>query len=122
MGKIIMPKNSALLEEVEAALKIYYDANDWLSNDEYKRRLKEKIGDGQDESAYTKKMQITSYFGFTKWEDINDKRSLRRITESGRRFYEHIRDNDKDGLLEDLMSSLENTTFGRGNYGCPDSD
>ena len=40
MGKIIMPKNSALLEEVEAALKIYYDANDWLSNDEYKRRLK----------------------------------------------------------------------------------
>ena len=122
MGKIIMPKNSALLEEVEAALKIYYDANDWLSNDEYKRRLKEKIGDGQDESAYTKKMQITSYFGFTKWKDINDKRSLRRITESGRTFYEHIRDKNKDGILEDLMSSLETTTFGRGNYGCPDSD
>lgn len=117
-----MPKNSALLEEVEAALKIYYDANDWLSNDEYKRRLKEKIGDGQDESAYTKKMQITSYFGFTKWQDINDKHSLRRITESGRVFYEHIRDKNKDGILEDLMLSLENTTFGRGNYGCPDSD
>ena len=26
MGKIVMPKNSALLDEVEAVLKIYYEA------------------------------------------------------------------------------------------------
>ena len=99
MGKIIMPKNSALLEEVEAALKfitMQMTGYQTMST----KKAKRKIGDGKDESAYTKKMQITSYFGFTKWEDINDKRSLRRITESGRRFYEHIRDNDKDGLLK----------------------
>ena len=84
MGKIVMPKNSALLEEVEAVLKIYYDANDWLHNDEYKRRLKALIGDDQYASSYTKKAQIASYFGFTEWEDFSNDRSLRRITESGR--------------------------------------
>ena len=30
MGKIVMPKNSALLNEIESVLKIYYEANDWL--------------------------------------------------------------------------------------------
>ena len=30
MGKIVMPKNSALLDEVEAVLKIYYEAGGWL--------------------------------------------------------------------------------------------
>ena len=32
MGKIVMPKNSALLEEVEAVLKIYNEAGSWISN------------------------------------------------------------------------------------------
>lgn len=58
MAKIVMPKNSALLEEVEAVLKIYYDANDWLSNDEYKRQLKNLIGDEQYASSYTKKPKL----------------------------------------------------------------
>lgn len=80
MAKIVMPKNSALLEEVEAVLKIYYDAGGWLSNDEYKRQLMAMIGDGQYASSYTKKAQITSYFGLTEWEDISNVRSLRRIT------------------------------------------
>ena len=43
MGKIVMPKNSALLEEVEAVLKIYFEAGGWLSNDDYKTRLKASI-------------------------------------------------------------------------------
>lgn len=37
MGKIVMPKNSALLNEIEAVLQIYYDAETWISNDEYKK-------------------------------------------------------------------------------------
>ena len=61
-----MPKNSALLNEIEAVLKIYYEANDWIPNDVYKTRLKELIGDDQYSSSYTKKAQITSYFGFTR--------------------------------------------------------
>lgn len=122
MAKIVMPKNSALLEEVEAVLKIYYDANDWLSNDEYKRQLKALIGDEQYASSYTKKAQITSYFGFTEWEDISNERSLRRITLRGKSFYEHLLAKDFDKINEDLLISLEENTFGRNNFGCPASD
>lgn len=122
MGKIVMPKNSALLEEVEAVLKIYYEAGCWISNDEYKRQLKAMIGDDQYASSYTKKAQITSYFGFTEWEDITNARSMRRITERGKNFYENLRQKNESGIFEDLMQSLEKTTFGRNNFGCPDSN
>lgn len=122
MGKIVMPKNSALLEEVEAVLKIYYEAGTWMSNEDYKRLLMAMIGDGQYASSYTKKAQITSYFGFTEWEDITNPRSLRRITESGKRFYKHLCNKNQDGILEELMRSLERVTFGRNNFGSPDSN
>lgn len=122
MGKIVMPKNSALLEEVEAVLKIYYEADGWLSNDEYKTKLKRIIGDDQYSSSCTKKSQITSYFGFTEWQDIENVRSLRRITTRGKAFYKHILAKDHEGIIEDLMTSLEEVTFGRKNFGCPDSD
>lgn len=58
MGKIVMPKNSALLNEIEAVLKIYYEANDWLANDVYKTKLKQMIGDDQYSSSYTKKRRL----------------------------------------------------------------
>ena len=117
-----MPKNSALLNEIEAVLKIYYEANGWLENENYKQRLKEMIGDDQYASSYTKKAQITSYFGFTEWENINSAFSRRRITSTGRKMYEALSTHDDDAVLELLMNSLETTTFGRNNFGCPDSD
>lgn len=122
MGKVVMPKNSALLHEVESVLKIYYEANDWLHNSVYKERLKELIGPDQYSSSYTKKAQITSYFGFTVWEDINNPQSKRRITESGKIMYEAIRDDNKERIQEILMLSLEAVKFGRSNYGSPESD
>lgn len=122
MAKIVMPKNSALLEEVESVLKIYYEEGGWLSNAEYRRRLEAMIGDGQYPSSYTKKAQITSYFGFTEWEDILNERSLRRITERGKAFYEHLVAKNMDAVNEDLLMALEKTTFGRNNFGCPASD
>ena len=61
MGKIVMPKNSALLNEIESVLQIYYEANDWLTNAIYKEHLKAMIGADQYSSSYTKKAQITSY-------------------------------------------------------------
>ena len=121
MGKIVMPKNSALLNEIEAVLKIYYEANDWISNDEYKQKLKALIGDDQYASSYTKKAQITSYFGFTEWETTSPQ-SKRRITESGRKMYEAITKGDTEMVQEVLMNSLENVKFGRDNFGCPDSN
>lgn len=122
MGKIVMPKNSALLNEIESVLKIYYDAGDWLANDIYKAKLKSMIGDDQYSSSYTKKAQITSYFGFTEWEDITNAHSRRRITPSGRKMYTAILNNDTAAIQLILLESLETVTFGRNNYGCPDSD
>lgn len=122
MGKIVMPKNSALLNEIEAVLKIYYEAGDWLSNDVYKERLKHEIGDNQYSSSYTKKAQITSYFGFTEWEDINNVRSLRRITNSGKKMYEALQSNNLKEINDIIMNALENVTFGRNNFGVPESD
>jgi hypothetical protein len=122
MGKIVMPKNSALLNEIESVLKIYYDSSDWLENDVYTERLKSLIGADQYQSSYTKKAQITSYFGFTIWENLNNPQSRRRITESGKSMYEAILANDKSKIVEVLMRSLESVKFGRDNYGCPESD
>lgn len=122
MGKIVMPKNSAVLDEVEAVLKIYSEAGGWLSNDDYKTELKKLIGDDQYASSYTKKAQITSYFGFTEWEDISNVRSLRRITERGKQFYSNLQRKNHAGIIECLICSLEQVTFGRNNFGCPDSD
>ena len=45
MGKIVMPKNSALLNEIESVLQIYYETDNWLPNDEYKAKLKSMIGE-----------------------------------------------------------------------------
>lgn len=122
MGKIVMPKNSALLNEIESVLKIYYDAGDWLENSKYKAKLKEMIGDDQYSSSYTKKAQITSYFGFTIWENIHNPQSKRRITDSGRKMYEAIKDNNPAAIQAVLMDALEKVKFGRDNYGCPDSN
>lgn len=121
MGKIAMPKNSALLNEIESVLQIYYEADNWLPNDEYKAKLKLMIGDDQYSSSYTKKAQITSYFGFTIWEDINNPQSRRRITPSGKKMYEAIKAEDTAAVQEVLMNALETVKFGRDNYGCPES-
>lgn len=122
MGKIVMPKNSALLNEIEAVLEIYYNHDGWLDNEKYKQELMEKIGDDQYSSSYTKKAQITSYFGFTVWQDINNPQSMRRITDSGKRMYRAIMANDVSEIQDTLMNSLETTKFGRNNFGCPSSD
>ena len=122
MDKVVMPKNSALLDEIQAVLKIYYEADDWLSNDIYKDRLKDLIGSEQYASSYTKKSQITSYFGFTEWEDILNAHSKRRITQAGKKMYEALISSNDLAIQEIIMESLENVVFGRNNYGVPSSD
>lgn len=122
MGKIVMPKNSALLDEIEPVLAIYYQANDWLENEAYKSKLKDMIGADQYASSYTKKAQITSYFGLTEWEDISNSRSRRRITAAGKKMYQALLQKNANLMREVLMEALENVAFGRDNYGCPDSN
>ena len=125
MGKMVIPKNSASIEEVMGAMQIYYDANDWLTNADYIQTFKTRIGiigDDGDSSAYTKRTEIGAYYGFIEWEDIKKTTSSRRITARGRRFLEHYNANDTDAVFEDIMCSLEEVTFGRNNYACRSSD
>lgn len=122
MGKVVMPKNSAVEEEIKAALGIYYEADDWVKNGDFTDKLKLLIGADQYHSSYTKKVQMTSYFGFTEWEDYSNAQSRRRITESGKRFYLAWINDDKEKMLEEIVFSIEHTVFGRNNCGCSDSD
>ena len=122
MGKVIMPKNSAIEEEIIAALQTYYENGGWMKNSDFTEQLKKVIGDGQYHSSYTKKVQMTSYYGFTEWEDFSKNTSPRRITESGKRFYEVWIKHDYDKMHDEIMYSLENVIFGRNNCGCSDSD
>jgi len=108
-----MPKNSALLNEITAVLKIYYDAGTWLNNADYVSQLKAIIGSNQYQSSYMKKSQMTSYFGFTTMQDWDNPRSDRKITESGNRFYEAFLANDQPSIDKEILESLENNTFGR---------
>ena len=125
MGKIVIPKNSASLEEVMGAIQIYNDKNDWLSNADFIQTYKSRIGvigDDTDSSAYTKKTEIGCYYGFLEWEDIRKTQSPRRITPRGRIFLEHYKANDIDAVHEDIMKSLEEVSFGRNNYACKSCD
>lgn len=125
MGKIVIPKNSASLEECMGAMQIYYDVNDWLSNSDFIQTYKVRIGiigDDNDSSAYTKKTEIGAYYGFIEWEDINRTQSPRRITPRGRTFLEHYNADNKEAMHEDIMCSLEEITFGRNNFACRSCD
>lgn len=122
MGKVVMPKNSALENEILAVLKIYYEEGDWLKNSDYVERLKKIIGDGQYSSSYTKKSQMTSYFGFTTWEDYKNNQSRRRITERGKKFYLAWSKNNSEEMHEQIILSIEENIFGRRNCGCSESD
>ena len=120
MGQIVIPKHTADLEEIFAALKIYYEAGSWLENAEHTAALKKLIGANQYPSSYPKKAQMLTYFGFTEWNPSRS--SERRITERGKDFYEHYIANDKESIFEDIMKALEFTTFGRNNKGVDSSD
>ncbi len=125
MARMIIPKNTASVEEVIGAMQIYYDANDWVSNADFIQEYKARygiIGDDTDSSAYTKKTEIGAYYGFIEWEDITRKQSPRRITPRGRIFLEHYRADDIDAMHEDIMCSLEEVVFGRNNYACCSCD
>lgn len=112
MGNIIMPKNSAAANEMEAVFSVYAANDGWITNQELIDRLKILIGE-QEPQAYTKKTQIPAYFGFIDWEDPAKSTSRRRITESGKRFYEGLINHDKDAIYKELLHSLKTRSFGR---------
>lgn len=123
MSKIVIPKHSADVDEMNAVLKIHYEANDWVKGSDFKRKLMAIIGADQYPSSYPKKAQVPAYFGFLESNVSSGGRiTERRITASGRAMYEAILADDNDTKRKLLMESLEKMIFGRNNAGSPSSN
>lgn len=123
MGKIVIPKHSADIDEMNAVLKIHHDANDWVGSQEYTKKLKAMIGADQYASSYPKKAQVPTYFGFLECKMTPKKRiTERRITETGKSMYEAIINDNIAERQRLLMDAIEKVIFGRNNGGCASSD
>lgn len=123
MGKIVIPKHSADIDEMNAVLKIHYDANDWVGSQEYTKKLKAMIGADQYASSYPKKAQVPTYFGFLECKMTPGKRiTERKITETGKSMYEAIINDNIAERQRLLMDAIEKVIFGRNNGGCASSE
>ena len=123
MSKIVIPKHSADIDEMNAVLKIHYEAGDWVKGSDFMRQLMAIIGAGQYKSSYPKKAQVPAYFGFLESNVSSGGRIIeRRITASGKAMYEAILENDNDSKRRLLMEALEKMVFGRNNAGSPSSN
>lgn len=123
MSKIVIPKHSADVDEMNAVLKIHYEADDWVKGTDFMSRLMAIIGAGQYKSSYPKKAQVPAYFGFLESNVSSGGRiTERRITTSGKEMYEAILAGDDDTKRRLLMEALEKMVFGRNNAGSPSSN
>ena len=123
MGKIVIPKHSADVEEMNAVLKIHYEANDWVKSREYVEKLKTMIDPDLYPSSYPKKAQVPTYFGFLECKITSGNNiTERRITNSGKKMYEAIILDDIATRQELLMDAVENVIFGKNNGGSPSSE
>ena len=124
---LIIPKNNADAATLDATLKVYYDANDWVENETLIDQLSGALielgieDERKEPQSYTKKTQVLAYFGFITWEDLADKQSRRKITPLGVEFYEARVNNNRMQVIDVLVRSLTTQTFGRNVIGC-DSD
>lgn len=126
---LIIPKNNADEATLDATLRIYYEANGWLSNSDLIDRLstsliqmgKEDIK--KEPQSYTKKTQVLAYYGFVAWKDPMNSQSCRALTELGKTFYEARIAKNKDAAIAILIKALTTCTFGRNVTRCnSDSD
>ena len=125
MGKLIVPRHTADLDYIIPALKIYYDAKDWVDNATYIDDLvasllaSEKESErNSDNTHYTKCSEIPRYFGFLERKEPGKATSDVRITPRGISFYEAYINNDTSAIQEIIIEALENVVFGRNNEGC----
>ena len=113
MNNLVMPKHSADPHELYSVLEVYDNANGWLENREYIKRIRKKLQTSQEPQAYTKKTQIHSYFGFLEWQSPNDRRSPKRISDSGKQILRALKNQNKLKAFEIVLSALENRLFGK---------
>lgn len=126
---LVIPKNNADESTLDATLKVYFDANGWVENQELIDKLSSALIDSgiepykKEPQSYTKKTQVPAYFGFIEWKDPENEQSPRHITELGKRFYEARISGNKKESIAILIEALSKNTFGRNVLGCSsDSD
>ncbi len=123
MSKIVIPKHSADVDEMNAVLKIHYEAEDWVKGPDFKRQLMALIGGEQYPSSYPKKAQVPAYFGFLESKVSSGGRiTERRITDTGKRMYEAILSDNLFTKQQLIMDALEKMVYGRNNAGCVSSN
>ena len=124
MNRPTVLRNSAEPEIVIGiALKIFYNAKDWIDNATFLDRLdheydlisktRESRSGGQAIAKYKPAM----YYGLI---DVNGE-GKRRINEFGKRYYEAYRDNNQDEMVDCLIDSISKHEFGRNNPAVPES-
>ena len=124
MNRPTVLRNSAEPEIVIGiALKIFYNAKDWIDNATFLDRLdheydlisktRESRSGGQAIAKYKPAM----YYGLI---DVNGE-GKRRINEYGKRYYEAYRDNNQDEMVDCLIDSISKHEFGRNNPAVPES-
>lgn len=123
MSKIVIPKHSADIDEMNAVLRIHYEAKDWVKGADFKQKLMKLIGSDQYPSSYPKKAQVPAYFGFIESKVSSAGRiTERRISVSGIEMYEAILSNDRPTRQRLILEALEKMVFGRNNAGCTSSN
>ena len=129
MGKLIMPKHTGERVYFQTPLKVYYDANDWVSMRDFADRLFDELvaigkehSRNSDNTHYTKCAQLPRYFGLVKRQSAANDADA-KITPRGIKVYEALIADDMPSVHAALVEAMETMTFGRDNEGCgSDSD
>lgn len=124
MNRPTVLRNSAEPEIVIGiALKIFYDANDWIDNTTFLDKLDHeydaisKTRESRSGGQAIAKYKPAVYYGLIDTREDG----LRRINEYGCRYYEAYRNKDYDSMVDCLISSIKSHEFGRNNPAVPES-
>lgn len=113
--KLIMPKGDGQLLPCIYSLKIYYKLRySWVSNEEFKKDIAKLLSLPADSDGpfLIKKSEAARYFGLIEY-DFRSRKG--KITERGVKFYEASQINNKPLMIDLIMESINQDSFGRNN-------
>ena len=124
MIKPFVLRNSAEPEIVIGiALKIFYEANDWVENSVFLDRLdREYDAIGRERESRTGGQAVAKYKPALYYGLLDARQDgARRINDYGRRYYEAYIAKNNDEMVDCLVSSISSHLFGRDNAAVPES-
>lgn len=134
---LITPKHTGEIYTFFSSLEVLFQHDDWIDNETFKNELFElyvridkrnefiflngKPAKKNDESDYTKDLQLPMYFGFAEADSFRSN-SNKRITKSGRALFEAYQQQDNNKIISLFVEAIKKCSFGRNNFGCIRSD